>query len=67
MIGIFKNAKKGSLIIDCSTIDPIATRSLSEEAKQKYNIDLIDAPVSGGVTGIYAQQCPFFILSYHQS
>ena len=53
MKGIFENAKKGSLIIDCSTIDPIATRNLSKEAKENYNIDLIDAPVSGGVTGMY--------------
>ena len=53
MKGIFENAKKGSLIIDCSTIDPIATRNLSKEAKENYDIDLIDAPVSGGVTGMY--------------
>lgn len=51
-VGIFQNAKKGSLVIDCSTIDPIATKSLSKEAKEIYDIDLMDAPVSGGVTGI---------------
>ena len=51
--GIFCNAKKGSLVIDCSTIDPLATRALSDEAKQEYGMDLIDAPVSGGVTGTY--------------
>jgi 3-hydroxyisobutyrate dehydrogenase len=51
--GIFKNAKAGSIFIDCSTIDPIASRELSEEAKA-CGIDMLDAPVSGGVLG--AQQ-----------
>ena len=45
-----KNAKKGSLIVDCSTIDPIVTRELALEAKEK-GLEMIDAPVSGGVGG----------------
>ena len=49
--GIFENAKKGSLLIDCSTIDPLASQALAEEAMNKHGLLMIDAPVSGGVTG----------------
>ncbi len=42
--GVFANAKKGSIIIDCSTIDPIASKRLSEEAKS-HGHHMIDAPV----------------------
>lgn len=45
-----QNAKKGSLIVDCSTIDPIVSKELAEEAKA-HGLDMIDAPVSGGVGG----------------
>ena len=45
-----QNAKKGSLIVDCSTIDPIVSKELAEEAKAN-GLDMIDAPVSGGVGG----------------
>ncbi len=48
---MFANAKKGALFIDCSTIDPIASKELCAEAK-KMGLNMIDAPVSGGVTGI---------------
>lgn len=48
--GVFANAPKGALIIDCSTIDPVATRALSADAKAAGH-RLIDAPVSGGVGG----------------
>jgi 3-hydroxyisobutyrate dehydrogenase len=58
---IFGNAKKGSLIIDCSTIDPLTSMSLSQEAKDKYGLDLIDAPVSGGVTGAAAGTLTFMV------
>jgi 3-hydroxyisobutyrate dehydrogenase-like beta-hydroxyacid dehydrogenase len=47
---MFANAKKGTLFIDCSTIDPIASKEMCAEAK-KLGHDMIDAPVSGGVTG----------------
>ena len=30
--GLFKHAKKGSLIIDCSTIDPLTSKELAKEA-----------------------------------
>jgi len=48
--GIFVHAKKGLLYLDCSSIDIASTRMLHEEAK-KHAIDMLDAPVSGGVAG----------------
>ncbi len=48
--GIFSNAKKDLLYLDCSSIDIVTTRLLHEEA-QKYHIAMLDAPVSGGVAG----------------
>ena len=52
--GIFANAKKGSLLIDCSTIDPLASQELAQEAEKDFGLRMIDAPVSGGVTGAAA-------------
>ncbi len=51
--GVFKHAKKGTILLDCSTIDPVASKNLSTEAKA-LGFDMIDAPVSGGVTGAAA-------------
>lgn len=48
--GILAGAKPGSLLIDCSTISPIATRSLAEKLAQN-GIAMLDAPVSGGSEG----------------
>eukprot|EP00605_Chrysophyceae_sp_TOSAG23-4_P001775 GSChrysophyteH1.ASY1.ANO1.1964.1 assembled CDS len=59
--GIFANAKKGALIIDCSTIDPIASAQLASEA-QDAGLQMIDAPVSGGVTGAAAGTLTFMII-----
>jgi 3-hydroxyisobutyrate dehydrogenase-like beta-hydroxyacid dehydrogenase len=42
--GIYANAKPGTLVIDCSTIDPVASRELSVEAEQAGH-RMIDAPV----------------------
>ena len=42
--GIFAHAKKGTLIIDCSTIDPVASKKLNEEA-EAHGLRMIDAPV----------------------
>ena len=47
-------------MIDCSTIDPIATRELSEEA-QTLGLNMIDAPVSGGVNGAQNATLTFMV------
>jgi 3-hydroxyisobutyrate dehydrogenase len=46
--GIAGALGKGSLVIDMSTCDPVATRSLAD-ALVLRGIDLVDAPVMGGV------------------
>lgn len=48
--GVLANAKPGSLVVDCSTISPDATRSMAEKLAAK-GIKMLDAPVSGGSEG----------------
>jgi 3-hydroxyisobutyrate dehydrogenase len=48
--GVLKGVKAGSLVIDCSTISPIATRKLAA-ALAKAGASMLDAPVSGGSEG----------------
>ena len=48
--GIFKNAKKGTMICDTSTIKPSASAQFYEDAK-KHDMVFLDTPMSGGVTG----------------
>jgi 2-hydroxy-3-oxopropionate reductase len=45
--GILAGAKKGSIIIDMSSITPAVTKALAEEAA-KRGVGFLDAPVSGG-------------------
>lgn len=58
--GIIANAKKGSLLIDSSTIDPLVSRALHEEAAAA-GLKMVDAPVSGGVTGAAAGTLTFMV------
>uniref|UniRef100_A0A9L0TSY6 3-hydroxyisobutyrate dehydrogenase n=1 Tax=Equus caballus TaxID=9796 RepID=A0A9L0TSY6_HORSE len=44
--GILKKVKKGSLLIDSSTIDPAISKELAKEA-EKMGAVFMDAPVSG--------------------
>lgn len=46
--GIVSGLQRGALLIDMSSCSPVDTRVLSQELKAK-DIDLVDAPVSGGV------------------
>lgn len=48
--GIIHTLTPGSLIIDMSSISPVVTKELGEKLKQ-FNIDFLDAPVSGGQSG----------------
>ncbi|STT46250.1 tartronate semialdehyde reductase [Klebsiella pneumoniae] len=47
--GIIEGAKPGTVVIDMSSIAPLASREISEALKAK-GIDMLDAPVSGGRT-----------------
>jgi len=44
--GVLAGLKKGNIIIDMSTIDPIVTHKIATSAAEK-GIDMMDAPVSG--------------------
>src|ERR671919_1556806 len=48
--GVFAGANRGMLLIDMSSISPIVSRKLAEEA-EKQGMDMLDAPVSGGEAG----------------
>jgi 3-hydroxyisobutyrate dehydrogenase len=43
-----RNLRAGSIVIDMSSADPVGTRKLGAELTA-YQIELVDAPVSGGV------------------
>jgi 2-hydroxy-3-oxopropionate reductase len=45
--GIASGAKPGALLIDMSSIDPVACREIGARLKEK-GVELMDAPVSGG-------------------
>ena len=47
---IIENCKKGTLIVDCSTIDVISAKEIQQKCIDK-DIMSLDAPVSGGVIG----------------
>ena len=47
------NAKKGALLIDCSTIDVASAREVGE-ALNTLGFDFVDAPVSGGIAAAAA-------------
>jgi 2-hydroxy-3-oxopropionate reductase len=48
--GVFAGAKSGMLLIDMSSISPVVSRKLAQEA-ERCGIEMIDAPVSGGEAG----------------
>jgi len=48
--GILSGAGPGAIVVDMSTISPVATRSLAARLMES-GIEMLDAPVSGGETG----------------
>ncbi len=48
--GVFEGVKEGALIVDMSTISPVVTRELAEQAGER-GASMLDAPVSGGDLG----------------
>lgn len=57
---VFPNAKAGTLLIDCSTIDVDSAREVQESAKEA-GFPMVDAPVSGGVGGAEAGTLTFMV------
>jgi 3-hydroxyisobutyrate dehydrogenase len=56
--GLLARARRGALLIDCSTID-VATARLVHEKAAQAGVDFVDAPVSGGVGGATAGTLTF--------
>lgn len=56
--GIIEHIDKSALIIDSSTIDVESVKSVFKHAQQ-HNIEMLDAPVSGGVTAAQAGTLTF--------
>jgi 3-hydroxyisobutyrate dehydrogenase len=57
--GLASGLAAGSLVIDCSTISPSATREFADRLRET-GVALVDAPVSGGSEG--AQQATLTIM-----
>lgn len=51
--GVIQGARKGSVVVDMSTISPAATRRFAAELG-KRGVEMLDAPVSGGEAGAIA-------------
>ncbi|XP_043922746.1 3-hydroxyisobutyrate dehydrogenase, mitochondrial [Protopterus annectens] len=58
--GILKKVKKGTLLIDSSTIDPAVSKELAKEA-EKCGALFMDAPVSGGVGAARSGNLTFMV------
>eukprot|EP01116_Phalansterium_solitarium_P024956 TRINITY_DN931_c0_g2_i1.p1 TRINITY_DN931_c0_g2~~TRINITY_DN931_c0_g2_i1.p1 ORF type:complete len:330 (-),score=111.71 TRINITY_DN931_c0_g2_i1:143-1132(-) len=58
--GVFAGLRRGSLLIDTSTIDPTAARTVAAAAVS-HGAAMIDAPVSGGVGGAEAGTLTFMV------
>lgn len=58
--GILKKVKKGSLLIDSSTIDPSVSKELAKEV-EKMGAVFMDAPVSGGVGAARSGNLTFMV------
>jgi 3-hydroxyisobutyrate dehydrogenase len=58
--GIIASANPGTLLIDCSTIDVATARDVARAAEAR-GLLMLDAPVSGGVTGAAAGTLTFMV------
>lgn len=46
--GVAESGAAGKMLIDMSSIDPVATRQMAEELREKNGMAWVDAPLSGG-------------------
>jgi len=58
--GILASARRGALLIDCSTIDVDTARAVAAAAGEA-RFDMLDAPVSGGTAGAAAATLTFMV------
>ncbi|MEZ5906272.1 MAG: 3-hydroxyisobutyrate dehydrogenase [Geminicoccaceae bacterium] len=58
--GVLAHAAPGTLLIDCSTIDVATAREVAAAAAAR-GLEMVDAPVSGGVTGAAGASLTFMV------
>jgi 3-hydroxyisobutyrate dehydrogenase len=58
--GVLASAGAGTLLIDCSTVDVETARAVAAAARVN-ELDMLDAPVSGGVAGAQAGTLTFMV------
>jgi len=58
--GVAAGVRRGSLVIDCSTIAPAATRTMAGRLAE-LGVDFADAPVSGGSEGAQKATLTIFV------
>ncbi len=58
--GVLASAAPGTLLIDCSTVDVETARAVAAAAKVN-ELEMLDAPVSGGVAGAQAATLTFMV------
>jgi 3-hydroxyisobutyrate dehydrogenase len=58
--GVLAHARAGTLLVDCSTIDPLTAREVAFDALAK-GLAMLDAPVSGGTGGAEAGTLTFMV------
>ncbi len=58
--GVIGHAASGTLLVDCSTIDPETARVVAAAARER-GLDMLDAPVSGGTAGAEAGTLTFMV------
>jgi 3-hydroxyisobutyrate dehydrogenase len=58
--GVLASAAPGTLLVDCSTVDVETARAVAAAAKVN-ELEMVDAPVSGGVTGAQAATLTFMV------
>ena len=59
----FRKVKKGSLLIDSSTIDPAVSKELAK-AVEKMGAVFMDAPVSGGKSSLTVYLCYIYSILF---
>jgi 3-hydroxyisobutyrate dehydrogenase len=58
--GVLASARRGALLIDCSTIDVDTARAVAAAAREA-GFDMLDAPVSGGMAGAEGASLTFMV------
>ncbi|NQU96561.1 MAG: NAD(P)-dependent oxidoreductase [Chloroflexi bacterium] len=58
--GIIEGAGRGSVVVDMSTISPATSRTLAARLAER-GVDMLDAPVSGGVIGAQNAALTIFV------